>query len=80
MFVDPLAGHILMFLAPSEQSVQEVKQRARFLLDNLIPSQNAAVAHWIRLQLERDRRPLVFENDPLDAKYQTAYNDWLQWA
>ena len=80
VFVEPLAGHILMFLAPTEQSADEVKQRARFLLENLTDSQKAAVAHWLQLQLERERHPLIYETDPFEAKYQTACKEWRKWA
>jgi hypothetical protein len=80
VFVDGLAYSLLEVLSPHYRE-EEVKERALYLSARLTPCQKKAVAHWIQLELERDRerRPEVYERG-VETDYQGAFDKWREWA
>ena len=52
-----------------------------YLAETLTPIQKKAVAHWLQIQLERDRerRPKLYATGAQTA-YQIAFAKWQQWA
>jgi hypothetical protein len=81
VFVDHLTDSILEVLSPEERSKEET-ERILYLSARLTPIQKKAVAHWLQLQLDRDRerRPEVYEDESIQTVQRVAFAEWRQWA
>jgi len=72
---------LLGILNPHERS-EWAKELFQYFSERLTPIQKKAVAHWIKLQLERDkeRNPELYDAEVRQTRYQLAFAKWQQWA
>jgi hypothetical protein len=86
IFVDGLTYGLLGVLTPIE-IVSWPERHFSYLSPRLTPMQKRAVAHWLQLQLERDRErspaayePAASQEEALETEFQVAFDRWRQWA
>jgi hypothetical protein len=72
---------LFRILNPSEQGSWE-KVLFQYFSERLTPIQKKAVAHWIELQLERDKElnPELYDDNARQTRYQAAFVKWQQWG
>jgi len=80
-FAKSALNSLLGILNPPERG-EWAKELFLYFSERLTPIQKKAVAHWIKLQLERDkdRNPELYDGEARQTRYQLAFAKWQQWA